>query len=234
MTESFSSPNYDERPHGVNVDILLLHYTGMPTAQEALEALCDPAREVSAHYFIYENGKTLALVPEEHRAWHAGKAYWRGHRDINARSIGIELVNPGHEWGYQDFPAAQMDALVELAKGILKRNPVPARNVLAHSDVAPARKQDPGHRFDWGRLAREGVGLWAVQEGIEFPPSPPDLGNADAFRRDLECFGYDPAAPLDIAATAFQRHYRPWRIDGNVDVESHRILRKLIAMAQES
>ncbi|MCY4049396.1 MAG: N-acetylmuramoyl-L-alanine amidase [Hyphomicrobiales bacterium] len=233
MIESFSSPNYDERPHGASVDMLVLHYTGMPSAQEALEALCDPAREVSAHYFIYENGKTLALVPEGRRAWHAGKAYWRGHRDINARSIGVELVNPGHEWGYRDFPAAQMDALIELAQGILERHPIPARNVLAHSDVAPARKQDPGDRFDWGRLASKGIGLWAG-EGVEFWPLGSDLGAVNAFNRDLECFGYDPGVPPDVATTAFQRHYRPWRIDGNVDVESHRILRKLIAAARES
>ena len=214
--------------------MLLLHYTGMPSAQEALDALCDPAREVSAHYFIYENGKILSLVPEEHRAWHAGKAYWRGHCDINARSIGIELVNPGHEWGYRDFPSAQMDALIELAQGILKRNSIPARNVLAHSDVAPARKQDPGDRFDWGRLASEGIGLWVGQKGVEFWPLESDLGTANAFKYDLEHFGYDPDVPLDVVTTAFQRHYRPWRIDGNVDVESHRILRKLIAVTRES
>lgn len=206
----------------------------MPSAQEALEALCDPVRKVSAHYFIYENGETLDLVSEKHRAWHAGKACWRGHRDINARSIGIELVNPGHEWGYRDFPAAQMDALIELVKGILKRNPISARNVLAHSDVAPGRKQDPGDRFDWGRLASEGIGLWVGREGVEFCPLEADLGNENAFRFDLKRFGYDPDVPLNVVTTAFQRHYRSWRIDGGVDVESHRILRKLIAMARES
>lgn len=234
MTKLFSSPNYDERPHGASVDILLLHYTGMPTAQEALEILCDPASSVSAHYLIYETGEVFALVPEEKRAWHAGKAYWRGHRNINARSIGVEIVNPGHEWGYRDFPSAQMEALIVLAKGVVERHCISMRNVLAHSDVAPERKQDPGERFDWEALAREGIGLWVGKEGVENLSLLSGIGDEDIFQSDLERFGYDPEIALEIATAAFQRHYRPWKVDGIIDIESHKILRQLIVMAQKS
>ena len=140
--------------------MLILHYTGMQTAQEAIDRLRDPAARVSSHYVVDEDGAVLRLVPEERRAWHAGVSYWRGHSGLNGRSIGIEIVNPGHEWGYRDFPVLQLAAVCDLCLAILSRHPIPARNVVAHSDVAPDRKEDPGERFDWRSLAENGVGLW--------------------------------------------------------------------------
>jgi N-acetylmuramoyl-L-alanine amidase len=154
-----SSPNFDSRD-GQTVDMLVLHYTGMKTAAEALERLCDPTAKVSAHYVVDEDGSIIQLVDEASRAWHAGVSSWRGHTNINQRSIGIEIVNPGHVFGYRTFPAAQMKSVVELCTQILARHAIPARNVVGHSDVAPARKQDPGELFDWALLAKHGIGLW--------------------------------------------------------------------------
>ena len=168
------SPNHDERPPGTPTDTLVLHYTGMRSAEEAIARLRDPASRVSCHYVVEESGACWRLVPEGRRAWHAGVSYWRGHEALNGRSVGIEVVNPGHEWGYRPFPAAQMAAVCELARGILARHPIPARNVVAHSDVAPGRKQDPGELFDWRGLARAGVGLW--------PCGVADAGAGDAVR----------------------------------------------------
>jgi N-acetylmuramoyl-L-alanine amidase len=203
------SPNFDTRQ--VPVDILLLHYTGMQSAEAALERLCDPAAKVSCHWLIDEDGTVYRLVAEESRAWHAGKSYWAGERDINGRSIGIELVNPGHEWGYRPFPMAQMDALATLAAGILGRHAVPASRVLAHSDVAPARKQDPGELFDWAWLAARGIGLWPAADAPVMTGDPAAL---------LVAIGYEAATPDAIAA--FQRRYRPTLIDGSLDGETAR------------
>ncbi|SMF70990.1 N-acetylmuramoyl-L-alanine amidase [Tistlia consotensis] len=208
------SPNHDARPPGQAVEILLLHYTGMPSAAAALERLCDPAAKVSAHYLVDEDGRVVQLVEEHRRAWHAGHAEWRGRAEVNARSIGIELVNPGHEWGYRAFPEAQMTSLIELCLGILERHPVPPRQVLGHSDVAPLRKEDPGELFDWPRLAAAGIGLWPA----EAAPLEPDPERA---RRQLAGFGYsyldqDPAAVL----RAFQRHFRPAAVTGALDAET--------------
>ena len=161
------SPNFDARPPGARIDMLVLHYTGMVSAEAAIERLCDPAAKVSAHYLIDEDGAVRRLVDENHRAWHAGEASWRGKSDINARSLGIELVNPGHEFGYRPFPEAQMAALEALAQDILARHTIEARNVVGHSDVAPRRKTDPGELFDWRRLAEAGIGLWPGK-----PPTP--------------------------------------------------------------
>jgi N-acetylmuramoyl-L-alanine amidase len=194
------SPNSDDRAGPV--DILVLHYTGMESAEAALARLCDPAAKVSAHYLIDEAGRVFALVDEARCAWHAGVACWAGERDVNSRAIGVELANPGHEFGYRDFPEAQMAALVGLALGILARHPIPPHRVLAHSDVAPARKQDPGERFDWARCAREGVGLYPP-DGLPKPDAPP---GRDGFLRDLARFGYDTSAP-DAAIEAFRRHF---------------------------
>ncbi len=216
------SPNFDPRPAGGGIDLLILHYTGMRTALEALERLCDPAAKVSAHYLIDEDGTVARLVAEQHRAWHAGVSSWRGRRDINAASIGIELVNPGHEFGYRPFPEAQMAALEVLARGILARHPVPARHVLGHSDVAPLRKQDPGERFDWPRLARAGIGLWP-----DFAATGVAATLADT-QAALAAIGYacPQSGALDAetaaAVTAFQRHYRPERCDGALDAETGR------------
>jgi N-acetylmuramoyl-L-alanine amidase len=203
--------NHDERPAGTPVDMLVLHYTGMPSVEEALVRLCDPGSKVSAHYLIDEDGTVVALVDETRRAWHAGIACWRGARDVNARSIGIELVNPGHEFGYRPFPEAQMAALESLAKGILARHPIPARNVVGHSDVAPTRKQDPGELFDWRRLAAAGIGLWP--EGAV--PCP---GGPDAVAAMLAEYGYD-VADVTAAVVAFQRRFSPERIDGVADAD---------------
>ena len=172
------SPNRDERPSGCGpVDTLVIHYTGMVSAAAALARLTDARARVSAHWCVGEDGTLWRLVPEEQRAWHAGISAWRGRRSVNDRSIGIELVNPGHEHGYRPFPPAQMDALVDLARAIAARHPIDPRNVVAHADIAPGRRQDPGELFDWARLARAGIGLWP-DEGAAPAPAPAPAGTA--------------------------------------------------------
>ncbi len=205
------SPNFEPRTAGV-IDMLVLHYTGMESAGAALARLCDPEAKVSAHYVIDEDGTVHALVDEAMRAWHAGVASWRGETDVNGRSVGIELVNPGHEFGYRPFPEPQMAALEELCRGILARHPIPAGNVVGHSDVAPTRKLDPGELFDWRRLADAGIGLW--------PKEPPVAGEPTEVPPLLRRHGYDPVA----AIAAFQRHFRPARIDGIADEETTGLL----------
>ncbi len=205
------SPNHDARPDGAAVDVLLLHYTGMQSAEAALERLCDPTAKVSAHYLIDEDGRCFGLVEEGRRAWHAGRAEWRGAADVNGRSIGIELVNPGHEWGYRPFPPVQMARLAELCRAILARHPIPPRHVLGHSDVAPLRKEDPGELFDWAGLAAQGIGLWPQRA----PERRPDEAEA---RRRLAAFGYgylDEDFPAVLRA--FQRHFRPEAVTGRLD-----------------
>ncbi|MFQ5774229.1 MAG: N-acetylmuramoyl-L-alanine amidase [Kiloniellaceae bacterium] len=210
-----ASPNFDARPTGQAVDLLLLHYTGMPSARAALARMCDPAAKVSAHYCIDEDGTVFRLVSEDRRAWHAGASAWAGVRDINARAIGIELVNPGHEFGYRPFPEAQMTALIGLCRDVLARHPIPPHRVLGHSDVAPLRKRDPGELFDWARLAEAGVGLWP---GRAAPAAAPDEGEA---KRRFAALGYE-YLDEDFAAVvrAFQRHFRPAAITGAVDEDT--------------
>ncbi|SRR5579875_2857414 len=214
------SPNHDARPGAV--DMLILHYTGMPDRESALARLTDPAAKVSAHYLIDDGGMVMRLVPEERRAWHAGVSYWRGRTDINGASIGIELVNPGHEYGYRDFPPAQMAALAALVGDIVRRHAIPARHVLGHSDVAIGRKRDPGERFDWRWLARRGIGLWPDFAAGGEP------GDIAALQRNLAAFGYrcPTTGELDedtaAAIRAFQLHFRPQRIDGAADEETRR------------
>lgn len=213
------SPNHGERRAGSAIDLLILHYTGMKSAAAALQRLCDPRAQVSAHYVIDEFGLVYRLVPEERRAWHAGVSCWAGERDVNSRSIGIELANPGHEHGYRDFPEAQIEALVALARGILARHPIPPHRVLGHSDVAPERKIDPGERFPWARLAAQGIGLWPENTAVA------TLSIAE-LQRTLAAFGYDVAqtgtmdVPTRAVVTAFQRHFRPSRVDGVADGET--------------
>lgn len=201
------SLNYGDRAKGMEPNIILLHYTGMQSMQEAKERLSDPESKVSAHYLIDENGKLYDLVPEGKRAWHAGMSYWKRETDVNSASIGVEIVNPGHEFGYREFPNEQMQAVLWLCQKIKKRHDIDY--VLAHSDVAPERKQDPGELFDWEGLALEGVGLWPeVTRG--------DRREAVALaRNDYECkkmfdlFGYNPMAAYMDVVCAFQRHYCP-------------------------
>lgn len=203
---STPSPNCAPRSRGAEIDILLVHYTGMWTAEDALARLCDPSAKVSAHYLIGEAGEVFALVEENRCAWHAGVSFWAGETDINSRSIGIELVNRGHDLGYHDFSEAQMAAFIELAGTILSRHPIPPHRVLAHSDVAPTRKMDPGERFDWARCAAAGIGLYPP-EGLPKPGGPADQG---AFLADLARFGYDPGHDepgRNAAVDAFRRHF---------------------------
>jgi N-acetylmuramoyl-L-alanine amidase len=201
------SPNWNERQRPISM--LVLHYTGMETAAAALERLCDRAAEVSAHYVVEEDGTVWSLVPETRRAWHAGVAFWRGESDVNSASIGIEIVNPGHEFGYRPFAEAQMRAVETLAAEILARHPIPPWNVVGHSDVAPRRKQDPGELFDWRRLASAGIGLWPTELG----------GPSAAPEADLAGIGYE-LDDLAATVTAFQRRFRPSRLDGLLDEET--------------
>jgi len=210
--------------------MLVLHYTGLPSRDAALARLCDKTAEVSAHYLIDEDGTCYRLVAEEKRAWHAGRSAWRGQTDINARSIGIELVNPGHEFGYRPFPDRQMAALAALAQGILTRHPIPARNVVGHADVAPRRKEDPGELFDWQALSRQGIGLWPAAAAAAAGPD---------WRQCLTRIGYDlgeagDAAAARLALVAFQRHFRPTRFDGSIDTETLERLHTLCAMVPEN
>jgi N-acetylmuramoyl-L-alanine amidase len=211
------SPNFDARPAGCPIDMLVIHYTGMRSAEAAVARLCDPESGVSAHYVIDEDGSLIRLVDEGRRAWHAGRAWWRGEADINARSVGVELVNPGHEFGYRPFPEAQMNALEGLAQGILGRHPIARRNVVGHADVAPRRKCDPGELFDWRRLAGVGIGLWPEAVAPATPVSASsDLETLSALLTEI---GYETE---DLGATvmAFQRRFRPARVDGVADAET--------------
>lgn len=202
------SPNQDDRPPDTPIDTLILHYTGMKSAEDAIDRLRDPESRVSSHYVIEEDGRIWRLVPESRRAFHAGISSWRGRTALNGRSVGIEIVNPGHEWGYRPFPAMQMAAVCDLCLAILARHPIPARNVVGHSDVAPDRKQDPGELFDWPGLARNGVGLWPGDAGDPVPP--------DAVEAALSTIGY-PIPDLATTLLAFRRHWMPKNLDGPPD-----------------
>ncbi len=232
------SPNHDERKDGRLPDLILLHYTGMPTGEGAVERLCALESKVSAHYVVFEDGRIVQCVPEARRAWHAGVSSWAGETDINSCSIGIEIVNPGHEFGYPDFPLRQTAAVIALCKSILtRRGPISSDRVLAHSDVAPARKQDPGEKFPWDRLSESGVGHWVRPAPLKLEgPSlnPGDSGEAvTRLQRTLHAYGYGIAenGSYDDATrevvTAFQRHFRPARVDGIADASTLLTLRAL-------
>ena len=199
------------------VDLVVLHYTGMPTAEAALARLCDPASGVSAHYLIDEAGAVYRLVDEGRRAWHAGVSSWAGEADVNGRSIGIELVNPGHEFGYRPFPEPQLRSLEELLGGILERRRIDPVRVVGHSDVAPSRKQDPGELFPWRRLAAKGLAYWPGEADGAAEPDP------ERARSILARFGYrfgdEPGASRAVIS-AFQRRFRPSRCDGTLDGET--------------
>ena len=209
------SPNHDRRGEPARIDMLVLHYTGMRSAAAALDRLCDPAARVSAHYLVEEDGTVWQLVPEERRAFHAGLSSWEGERDLNGLSIGVEIVNPGHEWGYRLFPEPQMAAVERLCRSILARRAIPPHRVVGHSDIAPDRKTDPGELFDWRRLARAGIGLWPELRSLA-AAGPVDRPRALA---DLAAIGYCVAAE-DAAVAAFQRRFRPARVDGRLDSET--------------
>jgi len=235
------SPNFDERQSLAHPDIILLHYTGMQHAHEAIQRLCDPVARVSAHYFVYENGSIAQLVPEQKRAWHAGVSSWEGDTDINSRSIGIEIANPGHDFGYPDFPARQIAAVTMLCRAILTRHVIRPENILAHSDVAPNRKQDPGEKFPWQRLAQSGIGLWVEPSPIadKQVSAPGDTGeNVASLQKALNEYGYglEQTGRYDeatkVVVTAFQRHFRPARVDGIVDMSTLETLRRLLAARQ--
>jgi N-acetylmuramoyl-L-alanine amidase len=236
-TISAPSPNFDART--VPPDMVVLHYTGMPTGEAALERLRDPAAKVSAHYLVEEDGRVFSLVPEARRAWHAGKSFWRGETDINARSIGVEIVNPGHEWGYRPFPDRQIGAVIELLGEVRARWTIDDARLVGHSDVAPDRKEDPGERFPWKRLSEAGHGLWV--EPVAAPGGP--LGEGDegpgvfALQAGLSRLGYDsaPSGAFDVATgaivRAFQRHWRQDRVDGVADGETRARLIALLRLA---
>lgn len=203
------SPNFGPRPTA-RLDMLVLHYTGMDSGPAALDRLCDPQAQVSSHYLVEDDGRIFALVAEDHRAWHAGLSHWRGEGDVNSRSIGIEIVNAGHEFGLPDFPQVQIQAVIGLCQDILSRHPIPARNVVGHADISPTRKNDPGELFPWDQLAANGIGLW--------PFSGNEISSiSDQLAWDgLAAFGYDLTDPT-AALVAFQRHFRPQRVDGRWD-----------------
>jgi N-acetylmuramoyl-L-alanine amidase len=214
------SPNFDER--ALPVSMLVLHYTGMEDAASAVERLKDPSARVSCHYLVDEDGTMLRMVDEEKRAWHAGRAFWRGAVDVNSASIGIEIVNPGHEFGYRPFPEAQMDALVPLVADVVGRHKIRPPYVVGHSDVAPARKQDPGELFDWALLARHKLAVARPTRGLVDP-----LWTDGGFLLALERYGYDVREGRP-AVTAFQRRFRPELVDGEIDGECRAILLQLL------
>lgn len=214
------SPNWNERQ--LPISMVVIHYTGMQSGVEALERLCDPMAGVSAHYLIEEDGTVHRLVREDRRAWHAGKSFWRGVTDVNSASVGIELVNPGHEFGYRPFPDAQMEALLPLLADMVQRHDVPRANVVGHSDIAPVRKEDPGELFDWDLLAAHRLALRTPRVRM---PGPYE--NDGAFFLALERFGYD-ISDQPAAMRAFQRRWRPHIIDGQVDGECCAILFALL------
>lgn len=222
---SLPSPNCDARPRPV--DMLVLHYTGMQSAQAAIDRLRDPQARVSSHYVVDEDGQIVRLVSEEQRAWHAGISFWRGQAVLNDGSVGIEIVNPGHEWGYRPFPDRQIQAVIALSRAIRDRHAIPARNVVAHSDIAPDRKQDPGELFPWRELAEAGVGLFCDADGDDFTAATPDPAEFSALGYEIRAA--DPAW-LGLVLTAFQRHWRPEAVTGSMDVGTQRRLSGLLRL----
>src|SRR5690348_9626222 len=232
------SLNYNERANGRLPDMIVLHYTGMPDVEGAITRLCTAGTDVSAHYIALEDGRIVQCVPENMRAWHAGVASWAGEDDINSCSIGIEIVNPGHDWGYPDFPLRQIAAVITLCRGIMLRRQVPSRRVVAHSDVAPSRKRDPGEKFPWHSLANSGVGHW-VQPAPIVRGEPLQLGAVSDdvmnMQTALARYGYGipvtgkyDGATMEVVS-AFQRHFRPARVDGIADRSTMATLHALLS-----
>ena len=233
------APNREPRAQGRAPDMLILHYTGMESAEAALDWLTREESKVSCHYLVDEAGRIMQMVRESERAWHAGQSLWAGETDLNSCSIGIEIHNPGHDFDYPDFPKAQMRAVAALARDILSRHPISPDRVLAHSDIAPGRKRDPGEKFDWALLATAGIGLYV-------PPAPlgsdQGLGLGDEgktvleLQQELAAYGYGVETTgtfgkgLESVVEAFQRHFRPERIDGVADASTRDTLKRLRAL----
>ncbi len=238
VTDLFASPNIEPRLRGLTPTILVLHYTGLETVERSLDVLSRPDCKVSCHYVIDVDGRIIQMVAEAKRAWHAGLSSWHGETDINSASIGIEIQNPGHAGGYPDFPKAQMQAVTVLCQDIIARHGIAPERVLAHSDIAPSRKIDPGEKFDWPGLSRKGVGLWVrparIKDGGEGLGLGADGKAVTEARKLLAQYGYGIAAsgPIDEAMAfvlrAFQLHFRPARIDSRLDASTLATLRKLI------
>ena len=239
-----ASPNVGARRGCDRPSILILHYTGVPTMAEAVDWLTRADSVVSCHYAVDEAGRVTQMVPEALRAWHAGEAVWAGERDINSASIGIEIHNPGHDWGYADFPEAQGAAVEALCRDIVARHGLRPERVLAHSDVAPTRKKDPGEKFPWMRLARAGIGHWvapvpaiAAEPGLGIGVAGPLVGEVQLM---LARYGYgiEPTGVVDarteFVVTAFQRHFRPERVDGRIDQSTIDTLERLVAALPET
>jgi N-acetylmuramoyl-L-alanine amidase len=237
-TEWCPSPNCEPRRDGRTPDMLVLHYTGMESADAALDWLTREDTQVSAHYLVDETGHVVQMVAEQERAWHTGQSIWAGETDLNSCSIGIEIHNPGHDFDYPAFPDAQMRAVEVLCLDVLSRHAIPPYRVLAHSDIAPGRKRDPGEKFDWARLARAGIGLWVEPAALS---DDTGLGLGDeseavaAFQRSLQDYGYGVEVTstygkgLEKVVEAFQMHFRPERVDGCVDLSTKETLRRLLA-----
>jgi N-acetylmuramoyl-L-alanine amidase len=206
------SPNFNDRKRAIR--FVVLHYTGMETGVVAQERMCDPAAQVSAHYMVEEDGRVFRLVEEDRRAWHAGVSSWQGETDINSASIGIEIVNGGHDFGLPEFPAVQIEAVIGLVRAVMDRHGVSARDVIGHSDIAPGRKQDPGEKFPWQALAEAGCAL-AVPDGVGVSGDPAEL---------LQRIGYGVEPGLEEVVAAFQRRFRPVKITGQLDEETQNLI----------
>ncbi len=232
------SPNCGARRGVKRPDLLILHYTGMQDCEAALRRLTEKASQVSSHYLVFEDGRIVQMVPEKKRAWHAGVSSWQGESDINSRSIGIEICNPGHDFGYPNFPRRQIKAVIALCKDIVKRNKIRPEHVLAHSDIAPARKQDPGEKFPWPQLHKAGIGNFVrpmkISRGKKYRRGDKSAEILET-QRQLAEYGYGivPNGKFDAAmeevVIAFQRHFRPQRIDGVLDVSTRSTLHKLLS-----
>jgi len=238
--EARPSPNFGERRDGAVPDMIVLHYTGMATGQAAEDWLCNPASEVSSHYLVHEDGRIVQMVREADRAWHAGKSFWQGVADINSCSVGIEIVNPGHALGYARFPKRQVDAVTDLCAGIRDRHGIRPERVLAHSDIAPGRKIDPGEKFPWKRLFEAGIGHLVPASPVRRGPvlAEGDMGRSvEDVQTLLSLYGYgiDITGNFDertrVVVEAFQRHFRPRKVDGVADGSTLRTLRRLLAAA---
>jgi N-acetylmuramoyl-L-alanine amidase len=239
VAEVVASPNHSERVGGRRPDMVLLHYTGMPDAHDALQRLTSRGSQVSAHYFVFDDGHVVQMVEESRRAWHAGTSFWAGETDINSCSIGIEIANSGHQYDYPDFTVRQIAAVTALCRSVFTRYTVPPTRVLAHSDVAPSRKQDPGEKFPWHMLHDSGVGHWVKAAPLTEDGSVLALGDhgeaVAQLQKSLSDYGYEIAsdgaftsATHDVVA-AFQRHFRPQRVDGIADASTQKTLHELLA-----